>query len=139
MGDYAKESELVAYCGIYCRLCDYFTGRIRNAARDLLDIARKHAELKLFAETSKAFDYEDFVKSLEWLSKETSPCVGGCKGGGGWEDCPFRKCCVEKGLRFCCECSEFPCEVLEKNPKRIEELNEIKKMGLESWIAKRLD
>jgi len=139
MSGYEKEEELVAYCGIYCRLCDYFTGRIRDSARDLLAIAEKHAELKLFAETAKAFDYENLVESLKWLSKEMSPCVGGCKGGGGWEDCPFRKCCSEKGLRFCYECSEFPCEVLEKYPKRIEELSQIKQIKLENWIKKKLD
>lgn len=139
MADYVKESELVAYCGTYCRLCDYFTGRIRNSARDLLEIVREHGELKLFADTVKALDYENFVKGLEWLSKEISPCVGGCRGGGGWGDCPFRKCCSEKGLRFCYECDEFPCEVLKKYPRHIEELSEIKKMGLENWIKKKLE
>lgn len=138
MSNYEKESELVAYCGIYCRLCDYFTGRIRNSARNLLEITRRHNELKLFADTSKAFDYENFVKGLEWISQEMSPCVGGCRGGGGWGDCPIRKCCDEKGVRFCCECSEFPCQVLEKYPKRVEELNGIKKAGLECWIKKNL-
>ena len=139
MSDYEKESELVAYCGIYCRLCDYFTGRIRDSAGNLLDIARRHGELKLFADTSRAFDFENFVKGLEWLSKEISPCVGGCRGGGGWADCPFRKCCSKRGLRFCYECGEFPCEVLEKYPKHIAELREIKKTGLEGWIKKKLE
>lgn len=138
MSNYEKERELVAYCGIYCRLCDYFTGRIRDSARNLLEIARKHSELKLFADASTAFDFENFVKGLEWISKEISPCVGSCRGGGGWEDCPFRKCCGEKGLRFCYECSEFPCDVLEKYPRHVEELNEIKEMGLEDWIKKNL-
>ncbi|MBE0520243.1 DUF3795 domain-containing protein [Candidatus Bathyarchaeota archaeon] len=138
MSDYEKESELVAYCGIYCRLCDYFTGRIRDSARDLLGIVKKHGELKLFADTAKAFDFENFVKGLEWVSKEISPCVGGCRGGGGWRDCPMRKCCIERGIRFCYECNDFPCETL-KFPKRVDELNEIKKMGLESWIKQKLE
>ncbi len=137
--DYQKEGELVAYCGIYCRLCDYFTGRIRRSVRDLLEITRRHHELKLFADTAKAFDYEEFMKGLEWLSEEISPCVGGCRGGGGWADCPIRKCSIQKGFRFCHECSEFPCPVLKKYPSRIEELDEIKKMGLEKWIEKRLE
>jgi hypothetical protein len=139
MSDYEREGELVAYCGIYCRLCDYFTGEIRDSAQDLLAITEKHTELKLFAETSKAFDYDNFVEGLKWLSKEISPCVGGCKGGGGWKDCPFRKCCSEKGLSVCYECSEFPCETLEKHPERKEELTQISQLGLENWIKKRLD
>jgi hypothetical protein len=138
MGDYRKESDLVAYCGIYCRLCDYFSGRIRASARDLLEVAKKHSELRLFADASKDFDYENFMKGLEWFSREMSPCVGGCRGGGGWGDCPIRKCCMKKELKACYECGSFPCETLKEYPKRIEELNDIKKMGLEDWIKKKL-
>jgi len=139
MADYVKESELVAYCGIYCRSCDYFTGRIRDSAGQLLDIVKKHGELKLFADSTKAFDFENFAKGLEWLYNEISPCVGACKGGGGWGECPIRKCCVDKKVRFCYECSQFPCDTLEKFSKRIETLNEMKKLGLESWIKKQLE
>jgi len=139
MSDYEKESELIAYCGIYCRLCEYYTGRIRDSARHLLDIVKSHDELKLFADTAKAFDFENFVKGLEWISNEISPCVGGCRGGGGWGDCPLRRCCVEKGVRFCYECNDFPCETLKKFPKRVDELNEISKMGLEGWMKQKLE
>lgn len=139
MSDYEKESELVAYCGIYCRLCDYYTGRIRDSARNLLEIVKSHGELKLFADTAKAFDFENFVKGLEWISDEISPCVGGCRGGGGWGDCPLRKCCIEKGVKFCYECNDFSCETLKNFPKRVDELDEIKKIGLESWIKQKLD
>jgi len=139
MSDYEKESELIAYCGIYCRLCEYYTGRIRDSARHLLDIVKSHDELKLFADTAKAFDFENFVKGLEWISNEISPCVGGCRGGGGWGDCPLRRCCVEKGVRFCYECNDFPCETLKKFPKRVDELNEISNMGLEGWMKQKLE
>jgi len=139
MSDYEKESELVAYCGIYCRLCDYYTGRIRDSARNLLEIVKSHGELKLFADTAEAFDFENFVKGLEWISDEISPCVGGCRGGGGWGDCPLRKCCIEKGVKFCYECNDFSCETLKNFPKRVDELDEIKKIGLESWIKQKLD
>ena len=139
MSDYEKESELLAYCGIYCRLCDYFTGGIRDSARDMLDIVKNHGEMKLFADAAEAFDFENFVSGLEWISKQISPCVGGCRGGGGWGECPFRKCCRERGLRFCYECDEFPCEVLKKYPKHIEELRAIKKTGLEGWIKRKLE
>ena len=138
MSNYEKESELVAYCGIYCRECDYFTGRIRDSARDFLEVTKKHGELKLLADTAEAFDFENFVRGLEWLSKEMTPCVGACRGGGGWGDCPFRKCCTEKQLRFCYECNKYPCDVFQEYPKRVEELNEIRKMGLEDWIKKQL-
>jgi len=138
MSGYKKETELVAYCGIYCRLCDYYTGRIRGSARNLLEIVKTHDELKLFAETAKTFDFENFVKGLEWLSNEFSPCIDGCRGGGGWGDCPIRKCCIERGVRFCYECGDFPCETLKNFPKKVERLDEIKKIGMKNWIEKKL-
>mgnify|MGYP002155000190 CR=1 FL=1 len=139
LSDYEKESELIAYCGLYCRLCDYYTGRIRDSARRLLEVVEKHSELKIFAEASKAFDFEDFVKGVKWLSSEMSPCVGGCRAGGGWGDCPLRRCCVERGLRFCFECENFPCDVVRRYRNRVELLNEIKGLGVENWIKKRLE
>jgi len=139
MSDYEKESELVAYCGEYCRLCDYYTGRIRDSARHLLEIVEKHSEFKIFAETSKAFNFEEFVKGVKWLSTEMSPCVGGCRGGGGWGECSLRKCCIKKGLRFCFECESFPCDVVKGYRNRVELLSEIKELGVENWIRKQLE
>jgi hypothetical protein len=139
MSSYEKEGENVAYCGIYCRLCDYYTGRIRDSARDLVDVVEKHGELKLFAEASKTVDYGNLVKGLEWLSTEFSPCVGGCKGGGGWGDCPIRKCCLEKNVGFCYQCASFPCETLKNFPKKVEELEQIKKTGVKNWVEKKLN
>ena len=113
MKQYDGESRLVGLCGIYCRMCDYFTGRIRNTARALLGIVRDHPELKIFANSSHSCDYENLLKGLEWLSTDVAPCIGGCKGGGGWEDCPVRRCCLERGMQFCYQCSDFPCKALE--------------------------
>ena len=139
MSDYDKESELVAYCGIYCRLCDYFTGRIRDSAQNFQEIVKNHSELSIFADAVKTFSFEDFAKGLEWLSNEISPCVGACKGGGGWKDCPIRNCASAKSVRICSECQQFPCEILQKFPNRIEKLNSIKRLGLKAWIDEQLE
>lgn len=138
MSGYERESGLVAYCGIYCRQCDYHTGNIKNTAKNLLTLVNRHGELKLFAAATENIDYDNLVKGIEWLSNEVSPCVGGCRGGGGWKECPIRKCCTKKNVTFCHLCSEFPCETLKQFPKRIEELNEIKQAGLKNWIDKKL-
>jgi len=53
-------------------------------------------------------------------------------------DCLIRNCCMKKGLRFCHECGSFPCVTLTEYPKRIEELNDIKEVGSENWIKKKL-
>lgn len=138
MSSFEHEANLVAYCGIYCRHCDYFTDKIREPAKKLLETVEKHSELKLFAEHAKGFSYEDFVKGLKWMSAEFTPCIGACKGGGGWGDCPIRKCCIDKNAHFCYECKQFPCDTLKKFPNRIEILNEMKQLGLENWIKKQL-
>lgn len=60
-------------------------------------------------------------------------------GEVGVGDCPLRKCCVERGIRFCYECDDFPCEPLKRFPKRVEELKEIMEMQLENWVKRKLE
>ena len=104
-----------------------------------LEIVEKHQELKIFAEYSREFNYEDFMKGLRWLSTEIGPCIGACRGGGGWSECPLRKCCIEKGVTFCYECKEYPCKIIkEQFPRAEERLNELKKLEIEEWVKKQL-
>ncbi|HID91028.1 TPA: DUF3795 domain-containing protein [Candidatus Bathyarchaeota archaeon] len=71
------------------------------------------------------------------IKSEGIRCLG-CKGDRTehWSpDCWILKCCVDKkGLGFCHECEDFPCERLEewaKGSKRYEEaLDRIKGMGV---------
>mgnify|MGYP000085343667 CR=1 FL=1 len=44
MNSFENEAELVSYCGLYCRLCDYYIGRIREVARQALEMVEKHTE-----------------------------------------------------------------------------------------------
>ena len=58
------------------------------------------------------------------------------------EPCSVYKCTKEKGIDFCCDCSDFPCDhlhpyadkasLLPHNTK-VFNLCLIKKMGLEAW------
>jgi len=58
------------------------------------------------------------------------------------EPCSIYKCTAEKGIDFCCDCSDFPCDhlhpyadkasLLPHNTK-VFNLCLIKKMGLETW------
>jgi hypothetical protein len=68
---------------------------------------------------------------------------GGCVTAiGAVEPCHVWKCISQKGLNFCYECSDFPCDHLHPYADKAAErphnvkvfnLNLIKKMGLESW------
>ena len=139
MSCFEKEAELIGYRGIYCRLCDYFTGKIRNVARRALEMVEKHGELKIFAEKTGAFNYEELVRGLKWMATTLTPCIGGCRGDGGWEACPVRKCRIDRKVDFCFECSEFPCKILEESsPRAVDRLMEIKELGIENWIKRQL-
>ena len=134
---YDKEREkAVSYCGNYCRKCDWYTGKIKEPADQLLALIKKRPEIKGWV--SEKCDANNFIKGLEWLS-EAGFCTYTCKAGSGWSQCPVRKCCENKGLSFCFECADFPCKLWGKWPfdqSKIERLNEIKEMGVQEWIKK---
>lgn len=71
----------------------------------------------------------------------------GCKSDtltGEWcKDCALKKCAREKGLDFCYECKEYPCESLEnfKTDKMYpyhgevyDYMKSIKKLGKTTWL-----
>jgi hypothetical protein len=65
---------------------------------------------------------------------------------GMTEPCNVYKCIVKKGISFCCDCSDFPCDHLHPYADKASErphnikvfnLNLIKKMGLQTWAEKK--
>jgi hypothetical protein len=138
----AARMNEVGYCGDYCRTCHWYTDAIRKPAAQLMDLVKSHFEVAGWI-NYKGGNSQETIKGLEILSKCT--CAFNCKGGGGWGDCPVRKCCSEKGVDFCYECTEFPCELNwgDKskhanifNAKKMKRLQEMKEMGVEEWVNK---
>lgn len=137
----ARRNE-IGYCGNYCRTCHWYTDVIRTPAKQLLSLVKAHFEVEGWINHESGSSKET-IKGLEILSK--CACAFNCKGGSGWSGCPVRKCCVTKGIEFCFECSDFPCEANwgEKGPyskvfnkTKIERLREMKAIGVEEWIKK---
>ena len=113
-----KEAQMIAVCGLECHKCD-----ILQATNDP-KIAQEIAD---------------------WFKKERNEDVKpadircmGCKGDRTkhWSpDCWIVQCCVDKkGLEFCYQCDEFPCEKLvewskgcEGYGKALERLKEMRK------------
>jgi len=65
---------------------------------------------------------------------------------GMTEPCNVYKCIDKKGISFCCDCSDFPCDHLHPYADKASErphntkvfnLNLIKKMGVKSWAEKK--
>jgi hypothetical protein len=140
------ERKYVSYCGnYYCALCAYHTGKLVDAASRLLEIVKRYGSLRLVAEGDENVDFDAFRNGLEWLASKDQACKG-CRLGGGWSwwsDCPVRTCCVDKGVEFCYQCTEFPCKTLTEGPlqgylQRFIDANQhIQQIGLEQWMKKR--
>jgi hypothetical protein len=136
------ESESVSYCGKYlCSQCAYHRGLFVEAAKRLVELAQRYQSLRLIAGNVKTFAFDDFLKSLEWLASQDTPCKG-CRQGGGWSwwpDCPVRTCLADKHLDFCYQCPDFPCNRLLTGPlkERLQQVidanRQIQEQGLERW------
>ncbi len=105
-----------------------------------------------------AHDNPESMKVLETLYRqngwpiEVMLCKG-CKPEGGLPDCrrigmnksdpcPAYACTKEKGIDFCCDCDEFPCDILHPHADKAAQVPHnmkvfnlclIKRMGLEEW------
>jgi hypothetical protein len=129
----------ISFCGSYCHICDWHTGRIRKAfqlSSNMID------GLGLKKQLGDDIDVDDFKEGLQRLA-ESSICPG-CKAEAGThgnegDRCKIRQCCHGKGYDLCNECADFPCDTLKKNPgvvrfRCIDNLIEIRDRGIKEWI-----
>jgi hypothetical protein len=113
------ESRYDAYCGLYCGGCTAFLATKEN---NVATLAR------------------------EWNMEENDVKCLGCKSQTTAKFCtvcPLKECARDKGLEFCGECREYPCQKLEgfRNAEKFpyhsevyDNLAEIKKQGLQNWL-----
>jgi hypothetical protein len=116
-------NHMIAVCGLDCESCD-----IRTAPDD------PEAAKRLVA----WFKKEGWLKETEGIEEicERSMYCRGCRGDRSvhWTpDCPVLICCVdEKGVEFCYQCDDFPCDQLTKWADQSEQhshgLNRLKTM-----------
>jgi hypothetical protein len=115
--------RMTAPCGLDCFNC-------------LMYLANDNEELRARISKNMGIPFERAV------------CQG-CRGEGGrpdfmnWsEPCNVYRCITRRGLDFCSECSDFPCDHLHPYADRASEVPHntkvfnlclIKKMGLEPW------
>jgi hypothetical protein len=114
---------MTAPCGLDCFNC-------------LMYLANENEELRAKISKNMGIPFERAV------------CQG-CRGEGGrpdfmnWsEPCNVYRCITRRGLDFCSECSDFPCDHLHPYADRASEVPHntkvfnlclIRKLGLESW------
>jgi hypothetical protein len=106
-----KDINLVAYCGLYCKDCHGYTGKVADLARDLRKELRQTKYNKFAAFLSgysfgKA--YKKYPECYEVLGQMVKfRCRKGCKKGGGSPFCKIRKCCLKRGFSGCWECQDY--------------------------------
>jgi len=121
---YRPVKELAAVCGLFCPACFIFI-----AQREGPDTRKLVAE------------------SLN-LPVEYIKCDG-CRAENRFiyceNNCRMVPCAAEKGVDFCGECDEYPCEILKEfqaaRPHRIElwpSLERIREVGHEKWFYEML-
>lgn len=98
-------------CGLDCVRCaDFQPGRIRQLALELRDLLGNYYRVaKLKAAHNSVFgQYPSFADILSQLSNAS---CGGCRSDD--VRCPIscgvKTCHKEKGVDFCFQCEEFPC------------------------------
>ncbi len=120
MEDIRNQSNMLAYCGLYCEQCSF---------------KRAHDD-----EDAKHLQSLPYPASLKPLSEYG---CDGCKGEHCiCTVCKIKPCILEKGLDSCAECDSFPCEIIEAfgsdgiphHKQAIENLSRIRENGAERWF-----
>ncbi|WP_027183032.1 DUF3795 domain-containing protein [Desulfovibrio inopinatus] len=138
-----KREEIVhaiAPCGLNCARClnnqNSPIAAHAKALREELGAFGKHAHL--FATMDPAFsEYEAFARVLVRLtSGNCESCrTGACILG----TCGIQACAAKRGIDFCFECCDFPCEP-ENTPELVKKRwlhnnNRMKTIGIEQYCA----
>ncbi|MCK4257068.1 DUF3795 domain-containing protein, partial [candidate division WOR-3 bacterium] len=112
----SQNNQMIAACGLNCSKCD-----VHQASND-----PKTSE-KIANWFKRERDIEVKIEDIK--------CMG-CKGDRTkhWSpDCWILECCIDKkGLEFCCQCEDFPCERLKEwakgSKKYSDALSKLKEM-----------
>lgn len=112
--------KLAAVCGLFCPACSLYIGTTEEPER-----------LQAFA---ARFGLP--AEELECLGCRSEKRSFYCRGR-----CKMASCAAEKGISFCSECEEYPCEELKafqlQAPHRLElweSLDLAKEQGLDTWF-----
>lgn len=140
-----KSFEVIACCGLCCPDCHGYTGKIADLARDLrkeLRGARYEKFAAALASQPFGKPFSNYNECYELLGAMVKfRCKKGCHNGGGPPFCRIRKCCKEKQIAGCWECSEpDECKKLDSlqpvhGDAHRKNIRAIRKKGPEAFIA----
>lgn len=140
--EYTKVLEVIAPCGLNCGECLAFeNGGIRRSSLALAELLGPNFDgyAERFAEMNPTFkNYPAFKELLGFFSQGS---CGGCREKGRlFQACGVHTCVKERGVDFCFECDEFPCERTQLSPamyERWKNNNEVMKdLGVEGYYER---
>ncbi len=142
--EYTEILDFLAPCGLNCRKClGHTEGDIGFHSKKLQELL---GNFDVYAERFSAFlpefkDYPSFKKMLSYFA--APDCIGCRQGMCKYPNCGVADCYREKGVDFCFQCDEFPCEKTNFDPhleKRWRQMNtRMKEIGVEAYYEETKD
>ncbi|HUX52912.1 MAG TPA: DUF3795 domain-containing protein [Williamwhitmania sp.] len=131
----------LAPCGIHCGKCfAYADGTIRRSSVELKEaLGNFDIYAQRFAELLEEPVFKKYVDFKELLAYFAAAQCNGCRNEACklFKSCKVRDCHKEKGVDFCFQCPEFPCDNTgfdEHLYKRSVEINRrIEEVGFEKY------
>ena len=141
---YDEILRILAPCGLNCAKCMAFTeGDIKRHAKEL---KRLLGSFDGYAERFSNFlpifkDYPAFKELLNYFTQ--TDCNGCRQGDSKYPNCGVASCYRQKGVDFCFQCDEFPCEKtnFDSHLKQrwIDINNRMKEVGVEAFFEETKD
>jgi hypothetical protein len=142
--EYSTILKVLAPCGLNCGKCQaYVDGDIKQHATEL---KRLLGSFDTYAERFSRFqpafkNYPSFKEMLTIFSQAN--CKGCRQGDCKYPNCGVASCSKQKGVDFCFQCPEFPCEKSNFDPnlkQRWIAMNErMKEAGVEAYFQESKD
>jgi hypothetical protein len=111
--DYERIKDRLAPCGLHCGKCFAFMeGDIKNSSSQLKEnLGNFEIYAARFINLINEPLFEKYPDFKELLSYFASVECNGCRKERCklYKDCNVRDCHEERGVDFCFQCSEFPC------------------------------
>ena len=141
---YEEALERLAPCGLDCERCvRYEKGRVKRLAAELAE-SLKGFENMAPKVTERAPVLEEYGAFVEILGFFTQAECAGCRAGGCLlAYCAARVCHQEKGVDYCFQCREYPCdrnsypEIFERRWR--DNNDRMREVGLEQFYLESLE
>jgi hypothetical protein len=133
-----------APCGLSCRKCFAYTkgdiGRLTTELQEALGSFDRYADrFSAFLPVFK--NYPHFKELLAYFTQ--ADCTGCRNGMCKYPDCGVVACYQKKGVDFCFQCDEFPCEKTNFDPDLYRRWllmnNRMKEIGVEAYYEETKD